>query len=178
VGPGYGLTAETFVVQLDSPPLVQPVPVDWDHPLDSNGHRPAFSSLDKTVYSVRTFEAGSDHFEWPDSQRYQFDVTTSLTQTIAQETVPNLAQIFWNKGSQSFWQLFIDDEGVTLVEMDSERQVSIPLTFFEGYMESIASGNLTLIDILPQSKLAIDPAGRQVALNMGGKRVLWFDCGN
>jgi hypothetical protein len=60
VGPGYGLTAETFVVQLDSPPVVQQAPVDWDYPLDANAHRPVFLAVDKTVYSVHRFEIESD----------------------------------------------------------------------------------------------------------------------
>jgi len=177
VGPGYGLTAENYVVRLASPPLVQAIPVDWDYPLDANGYRPAFSPVDKTIYSVRRFETDSDHFEWPDTQQHHFDFTQDLGQPIARETVPHLAQITWNEATQSFWQVFIDD-GVTLAEINGKRWLSIPFTFFEAYMESIANGTLELIDIIPQSNITIGPAGRQVALNIRGKRVLLFECGD
>jgi hypothetical protein len=171
-GPGYGLTAETIVVHLETPPTLTRAPVDWNQPLDSNGHNPVFSPRDKVALSAPRLE--HERFSWPETKLYSFDLVHSLTTPVEQQTVPNLARVAWSESTQSYWLVLMQGDGVTLVEKDGTRRVFIPLAILEDLYVNVASGRTGLIDLNPMPGSAA--SGEQVALAMGGNRLFLFDC--
>jgi hypothetical protein len=161
--PGYGLTAESIIVDLADPPIARPIPIDWEHPLDANAHRLTFSPPDKLVLSV----IAPEYAKWEAATRelLVYDLIGSTDKPIAQETIEGFAYATWNEATQSLWLVIIDQNEVVLQEWGTNQQLRLPDEVWAN------------ADILLKTHTAIAPAYDQVAIAAGwGNRVALFTC--
>lgn len=150
--PEFG--ADSIVVHLEHPPLVNRSLDDIENPLDATYYRLAFSPVAKTILS--TSEPTESGLNIDPNQLFVIDANNTDLQNT--QIIPNIVMAVWNQATQSYIIMVETSHGRDFIDLDGTMLVQVP-------------------QVIPPLVFALSPSGQRLAVGYGAVDGIWvYEC--
>lgn len=149
--PEFG--ADSVIIHLENPPLINRSQRNPEIPLDATYYRLAFSPVEKTVLSIGDpSELGNDTDELIVIDANDTDLQSS-------QTIPDITMLVWNQATQSYILMVQTDNSTNFVDLSGTLIVQVP-------------------EVIPPFVFALSPSGQRLAVGYGSAGIWVYECSN